>query len=81
MYARAWERDFGRPVLDANKNNVTLPNPSENAVRSDFSTEEKWNTQENSQERLPAVFPLTEDLCDVTDTYPYMEIDEDTRSE
>ena len=40
-----------------------------------------WNTPGISRERSPEVFQQTGELCDVTDPYPYMELDEETSSE
>ena len=40
-----------------------------------------WNTPATSRERYPEIFSSTDGLCDVTDTYPYMEPETETSSE
>ena len=81
LYAKAWECEYERPIFDAENNNVTLPNSPEIAVQSDLYTKERWNTPGNSRKWSPEVFPQTEELCEVTDTYPYMEPDGEAGSE
>ena len=81
LYARARECEFEGPIFDAKINTVTPPNSPEGAVLSDLSTEETWNTPGASLERSPENFPQPDELCDVTDTYPYMELDAETSSE
>ena len=53
---------------------------AEFALQPDLPTEKTWNTTEAAQERSQ-FFSQTEELCDVTDTYPYMEPDAETNSE
>ena len=69
LYAIAWERDYETPIFDAN-NNVTPANSPDIAVWSDLSTKETWNTPGTSLERSPELSQQTEELCDVTDSYP-----------
>ena len=45
LYARAWECEYEKPILDAEKNNARSPISSEIPVRSDLLTEETTNTQ------------------------------------
>ena len=81
LYARAWECDSKTPIFDAKKNNVTPPNSPEIAVRSDLSNEKSCNTPRTSREHSPEILTQTEDLCDVTYAYPYMERDAEISSE
>ena len=81
LYARAWEYDYEQPNFDAEKNNATPPNSHENPGQSDFSTEGMRNTPRIAHECSPEFFPQTEELGDVTDTYPDMEPDVELSSE
>ena len=81
LYARAWEYDYEQPIFDAENNNAAQPNPQEIPVQSDFSTEEMRNTPGTTHECSPESFPHTDGVSDVTDTYPYMEPDVESRSE
>ena len=69
LFARARERDYEKPCFDAENNNVTPPNSPETAVSVDLSNEKTWNTPRTRRERFPKIFPQTEELCDVADTY------------
>ena len=80
-YARAWEYDYEQPFFDAENNNAVPPNPQENPVQSDFLTEEMRDTPENTHECSPEIFPRTDGISDVTDTYPHMEPDVESSSE
>ena len=68
--ARAWECEYEKPIFDAENNNTTPRNSAEIPVQSDLSTEETRNTQETAHECFPGIFPQTEQVCGVTDTYP-----------
>ena len=81
LYAISWECEYEKPIFDAENNNARPPNLPELPIQSDLSTEETWNTQEIAQECFPEIFPQTEQLHDVTDTYPDMEFDVETSSE
>ena len=54
---------------------------TEITVQSDLLTEQKRNTPGPAHECSREVYPQTEDLCDVSDTYPDMEADVGTNSE
>ena len=73
LYARAWEYDFEKPIFDAENDNATSSNPRESPVQSDFLTEKMRNTPGNPHVCSPVIFPITDELGDVTDTYPHME--------
>ena len=81
LYARAWEYDYEHPIFDAENNNATRPDSPENPVQSELSTGEMRSTLGTAHDCSPQTFPQTEDLWDVTDTYPDMEIDVQTSSE
>ena len=78
LYARAWECQYEESVFDAENNNATPPNSTGVAVQSGVSTEEMRNTLGATHECSPEIFPQTEKLCDVADTYPDMEPDMET---
>ena len=80
MYASVWECEDDKITFDAENDNATPPNSPEIAVKSDLSTEETWNTPGTAHECSRETFPQTEELCNVTDTYPYMEPDAETSS-
>ena len=75
LYARTWQCEIERPIFDAENNNVTPPNSPENSVR---STKESGTHQEPYKSVPRKIFPKKEELCDVTDTYHYMEPDAET---
>ena len=81
LYARAWEYDYEQPIFDAENSNTAPPNPQEIPVQSDFSTVEMRNTPGNTHECSPEIFPYTDGVSDVTDTYPHMEPDVESSSE
>ena len=56
-------------------------NSPEVPIQSDLSTEETRNTPRCGHECFLEIFPQTEELCDVTDTYLDMEHDVETNSE
>ena len=75
-YARVWEYDFEHPVFDAENKNAAPPNSQEFLTQSDFSTEGMRITPPGAtHECSPEVFPQTDEVSDVTDTYPHMEPD------
>ena len=81
LYARVWECEKVKQIFDLEVNNATAPNSPKNPVKSDLSTVEMWNTPGTAQECFRGNSLQTEQLCDVTDTYPYMEPDVETNSE
>ena len=74
LYARAWECEYEKPIFDAEKNIATPPNSPTIQVQADLSIEETRNTPGTAQECSGKHFPQTEELRDVTDTYPYMKL-------
>ena len=81
LYARAWECEYEKPIFDAEKNNAQPPNSPEILIQSDLSTAEMRKTPGTAHECISEIFPHTEELCDVTDTYFDMEPDVETSSE
>ena len=81
LYARAWEYDYDQTIFDAENNNATPPNSQEIPVQSDFSTEEMRKTPGTTHECSPEIFRQTDELSDVTDTYPHMEPDVESNTE
>ena len=81
LYARAWECENEKPFFDAENINATPPNSAEIPVRFDLSTEETWNTSRTTQKCSREIFLQMEELCEVTDTYRYMEPVVETNSE
>ena len=72
LYARAWEYDYEQTIFEAENNNATPPNPTEIQVQTDILTEEKRNTRGTVHECSPEIFLQTDEISDVTDTYPHM---------
>ena len=56
-------------------NSATPPNSTQFPEQSDVSTKEMWKTPETAHECSPENFPQTEEVSDVTDTYPDIELD------
>ena len=68
-------------TFDAENKNAAPPNTQKIPVESDFSTEEMTNTPEATHECSPEIFPQTDEISDVIDTYPHMELDVESSSE
>ena len=81
LYARAWEYHYEQPIFDAENNNAAQPNSQEIPTQSDFSTEEMRNTPGATHECSPGIFPQTDEVSNVTDTYPHMEPNAEPSSE
>ena len=81
FYDRAGECEYEEPIFDLENDNVTPPKSTEIVVQSDSATEETWNTPVSTRECCREILPPTEELCDVTDTCTYMELDAETSSE
>ena len=81
LYTRAREYDYEKPIFHAENKNAAPPNHQENPVQSDFSTEEMRNTPGTTHECSPEFFPQTDEVSDVTDTYPHIERDVEPSSE
>ena len=71
LYVRAWECDYDQPFFDAETNNVTPTNSQESPVQSGFLTEEMRNTPGTTHACSPEIFPQTDEVSDVTDTYTH----------
>ena len=81
LQARAWECEYEKPIFDAENNIAMPPKSPEIPVQSILSTEEMRKTPGTTHECSLETFPQTEELCDVTDTYPDKEPDVDISSE
>ena len=81
LYARVWECEYKKPIYDAENKNATPSNSTEIPVQFDSSTGETRNTLGTAHECSAEIFPQTEQVCDATYTYPYMEPDVETSSE
>ena len=79
LYARAWECEYEKTIFDTESNNATLSISREIPVRTVLSTEETWNTTRTAQESSRETFPQTEELCDLTNKYPDIEPDAETK--
>ena len=77
LHARAWGCEREKPNFDAEINNATPPMSTEISVQFNLSTEETRNAPETAHECFPEALPQMEQVCDVTNTYPYMESDGD----
>ena len=81
LYARAWEYDCGQPNIDAENINTTPPSSHKIPIQCDYSTEEMRNTPVTAHECFPNIFPQTDEVSDVKDTYPHKEPDVEANSE
>ena len=81
LYASAWEYDYEQPNFDAENKKAVLPKSQEIPVESHFSTEEMRYTLGTTHECSPEIFPQTDEVSDVTDTYPHIEPDVETSLE
>ena len=81
LYARAWEYDYDQPIFNNENDNAVPPNSQEIPVQCDFPTEEMRNTPGEPHVCSPEVFPNTDELGDVTETYVHIEPDVETSSE
>ena len=81
LYASAWEYDFEQPNFDAENDKAAPPNLQEIPLQSDYSTQELRNTPWNPHVCSPEIFPCTDEVSDVTDTCPQMELDAESSSE
>ena len=61
--------------------NAALPNPHKIQVQKFISTWKMRNTPETAHKCSPEIFPQTDGVSDVTDTYPHMEPDVEPSSE
>ena len=81
LYARAWECEYEKPIVDAENSNATPPNSPEIPIQSDLYTVETRITPGTTHGCSPDIFPPTEEWSDVTDTYLHMEPVVETSSE
>ena len=81
FYARASEYDYEQPIFEIENKKAMPPNAHEVPLQSDFSNEELRNTPGNTHECSLEFFPQTEEIGDVTDTYPNMVPDVEKNSE
>ena len=81
LYAKAWEYHYEQPIFGAENNNATQPNSHDIPVHSDFLKEGIRNTPGTTHECSPEILPQTDEVSDVTDTYPHMEPDVEPSSQ
>ena len=81
LYARAWEYDYEQSIFDAENNNTAPLDSQDVPVQSDFSMKGIRNTPGGTHDCSPEVFSQTDEVIDVTDTYPHIEPDVETSSE
>ena len=81
LYARPWEYDYEQPHFDAENKNTTPPKSHEFPVESGFLSEAMRNTPGTAHECSSESFTETDEISEVTDTYPHMEPDVEASSE
>ena len=81
LYARAWVCDYEQRIFDVENDNAMPLNSTGIPVQSNISTEEMRSTPGTAHECSPEMFPKTEKLSDVTNTYSDMEPDVEITSE
>ena len=73
LYARAREYDYEQPIFDSENKKAAPPKSQKIPIQSDFSKEEMRNTPRATHECSPEIFLQTDEVSNVTDTYPHME--------
>ena len=81
LYGIAWECDYEQPFLDVENNDATPTISTKFPIQSDVSTEEIKKTRGTAHECSPEIFPQTDEVSDVTDTYPHMDPNVEASSE
>ena len=77
LYARAWECEYDKPILDSDCDNLVLPNSPEVTVRSGQAADEMRSTPGTIQEDSSDILPHSNEIDDGTDTDHHMEPDAD----
>ena len=72
---------YEQPIFDAENNNAAPPNSQKILMQSDFPTKEMRNKPRATHECSRETFPHTDEVSDVTDTYPYMDPNVEPSSE
>ena len=81
LYARAWECEYDKPILDSDCDNMVIPTSPEVTVRRAEAVNETRSTPETIQEDSLEIVPHTDEIYDGTNTDHYMQPDADTSVE
>ena len=81
LYARAWECEYEKSILDDDYNNTVTPISPEITVRSEVAANETSTTQGTMRGSSPDNFPQAIRSCEGTDTDHYMKPHADTSVE
>ena len=81
LYARAWEREYDKPIFESDCDEMVIPNSPEILVRPEEAADETKSTPGTIQKDSSEILPHTDDIDDGTDTDHYMQPDADTSVE
>ena len=81
LYARAWECEYDKPILDSDHNKLVTPNSPEITVRSEKAANELRSTPGTTRESSAENIPQADRSYDGTDTDHYMQPDADASVE
>ena len=81
LYARAWECEYDKPILDSDLDKLVPPSSPEVTVQSREAANETRSTPGTMQEDSSDILPHTNEIDDGTDTDHYMQPDADTSVE
>ena len=81
LYARAWEREYDKPIFDSDCDNLVSPNLPEVAVRLGETADETRSTPETIQEDSSDIPPHRDEIDDGVDTDHHMQPDADNSVE
>ena len=81
LYARPWDCEYDKPILDSDRDNMVIPNSPEVSIRPKEAADETRSTPGTIMEDSSAILPHTDDIDDGTDRDHYMQPDADTSVE
>ena len=81
LYARAWECEYDKPIIDSDYKNLVTPNSPEITMRFEEAADGMGGTPETIRESSPENIPQTCRSYDGTDTDHYLRPDADTSVE
>ena len=82
LYARAWECEYDKPIVDSDRDNLVLPNSPEVTVRLGEAADETRSTPGTIQEEPSDILLRNADeIDDGADTDHYMQLDADNSIE
>ena len=77
LYARVWECEYEKPIVDTDCDNMIVPNSPEVTVQPEGAADETRSTPGTIQEDSPEILSHTNEIADGTGTDHYMQPDAD----